>query len=248
MKQQLLTEQDDADAIVAAAVADAQQRIDHLTNDLATWQAAVQAKEAEVANLQAALGELTFESEAAERLRAELRMAHDATAAADQQAAALRLAVSARETEAAEARAMLQQAQAQVEEEARARKRLVDECLSMRKTLQEHARQAVRDESSSVDKRVVGQLLVTYLQRRGRAAHEVLAVLCSVLGVDLKRDLKAGLGDQWMEFLLSEVGESGGGGVGGAEHGGGDVASSKVDDGTIQGGFWKRVGGVQQKS
>ena len=44
-----------------------------MTATLGAWEAAVAARDAELVALQSALGELAYESDAAERLRAELR-------------------------------------------------------------------------------------------------------------------------------------------------------------------------------
>ncbi len=46
---------------------------EELQGSLGAWEAAVAARDAELVALQSALGELAYESDAAERLRAELR-------------------------------------------------------------------------------------------------------------------------------------------------------------------------------
>ncbi|KAL6759567.1 hypothetical protein V8C86DRAFT_2571254, partial [Haematococcus lacustris] len=80
LSAELATAREAAAADKAAALQQLQQRLDaaqataaRLQQEAEGWEAALALKEKEAANLQLALGEMSWESEAAERLRLEVR-------------------------------------------------------------------------------------------------------------------------------------------------------------------------------
>ncbi|BDA50973.1 probable Golgin candidate 4 at C-terminar half [Coccomyxa sp. Obi] len=163
--------------------------------DIDAWKAAVAARDAEIQNLQAALGELAYSSEAVERLRTDLRASATKLRHAEEEIAAVRKehaeADAARQTLEAELTAMRQEQQKRSEFEAR----LSEETLMLRRALAESMKRlklAHSDADAMVDRRIVTKLLLTYFER-GRGDQSVLNLMASMLGFTEEEKRKVGL-------------------------------------------------------
>eukprot|EP00887_Chlorella_sp_A99_P007773 scaffold20.g7773.t1 len=173
----------------------ARQRVKQLEADMAKWEAAVAERDAELQNLQRALGELSYESDAGalgrlthphaartERLRGEMRAlqaeAHSLRDALDtEHLAQLRLEQAREAAEGAAAAAAAQVASAR-EAEGRA----AAEVLGLRGQLAEAQRRlaaATTDSGTMIDRRIVVKMLITYFERNH--SPEVLDLMASML-------------------------------------------------------------------
>ena len=143
----------------------------------------IEQKDAELMNLQIALGELTYHGEAADKLRRDLRSAQEHIQALKDEVldgkAAVAEAASARK--AAEASA--DEAHRHMADQAEKMHRLENDIFAVKKDLLDASQQLRRmgnDEGSMVDRRLVVQLLVTYLEKRHEK--DALDVMARMLG------------------------------------------------------------------
>ncbi|GAX75949.1 hypothetical protein CEUSTIGMA_g3392.t1 [Chlamydomonas eustigma] len=159
-----------------------------------SWEEVLGAKEREVANLQAALGEMSYESDAAERLRLEVRalttrVQQYQTELQDAKHAAQE-AIAAR----SQAESTASAARAEAEHRRTAEARTGEECSMLRRALDQALAQmqALSSESCShVDRRIVGKLLVTYFEKK--SSKEVLRLLASMLGLSEEEKRRIGV-------------------------------------------------------
>mmetsp|Transcript_29273 Transcript_29273/g.75138 ORF Transcript_29273/g.75138 Transcript_29273/m.75138 type:complete len:456 (+) Transcript_29273:109-1476(+) len=154
-----------------------------LEADVGEWAAALEAKDAELANLQLALGELAYESEAGDKLRQELRSAQAQAERLQAELEAQQGAVSAAASRQAAAETAAAAAEASLAEQQRVQVRLQEGAAALRRALEESAKRMAQlssDNSTLIDRRIVVQLLVSYFERN--YADEVLSVMVRMLG------------------------------------------------------------------
>lgn len=166
------------EAQLRSELAAAAERVEALQSEAARWEGAAAARDAELANLQRALGELSYESDAAERLRAELRAQQAEGHTLRTQLDTARLASMAAEDAAAsaggDAAAARGEAEAARDAEAAARR----EVLALQVALQEARRreEAARATGAPLERAAVVQALAGMLRvRRARDAAELAA-------------------------------------------------------------------------
>ncbi|KAK9806416.1 hypothetical protein WJX73_004216 [Symbiochloris irregularis] len=193
-----------ASASMQAELNSAMERIHRMDADLNAWEAAVASRDVELANLQSALGELAYESEAAERLRAELRALQRSleesqgevasAKAAQEQAVAGQQAAEAQAAAAKEALQQQKAAEAGINEEAAMLRRAVGESMRKMSAL-------TSDSNALVDRRILGKLVVTYFER-GQSA-DVLALMARMLALTEEDKGKIGLASSKRGYLRS---------------------------------------------
>ncbi|GMH32187.1 hypothetical protein BSKO_00021 [Bryopsis sp. KO-2023] len=220
LKRQMLSMQEDQeasigwriDAEVKLAVEEAlrkeaetgghlNEKIEALETSVAKYEAdcksmekLIEQKDVEIINLQSALGELTFHSEAAEKLRKEMRVAKE-------QIDDLKDQLGHARSEVAEAQSARRAAEATAD---RANKSLTlakehesgleTEAVNLKRALLETSNRVTslnEDAGSMVDRRLVVKLLVTYLERRNN--REVLALMAKMLHFTDEEKARVGL-------------------------------------------------------
>ncbi|GIM10867.1 hypothetical protein Vretimale_14473, partial [Volvox reticuliferus] len=154
---------------------------------------ALELKDTEIQNLQAALGELTYESEAAEKLRLEVRATANKVAKLQQELAAAQAAVAAAQAEKQGAERLVEQTRTSLAAVVASEARTADECAMLRRALDQAVAQAAAMSSETngmVDRRIMGKLLLTYFQRNH--SKEVLQLMARML--NMSDDDRAALG------------------------------------------------------
>eukprot|EP00884_Botryococcus_braunii_P002327 jgi/Botrbrau1/12095/Bobra.0186s0018.1 len=206
-----------------AAAAESAARCQQLDAVLSEWEAAVTARDEEIRNLQAALGELTYESEAAERMRSKLRAVEAGERAAREEAAIARAAEEQARAAARQAAQELEQLKHGDAGQQERERRLQEEAAMLRRALAESMKRINllnSDSSAMVDRRIVVKLLVTFFERK--QSREVLALMSRMLGFSDDEKRRVGLAGSKKGVLgtvaampLSLLG-AGGGSVSGA--------------------------------
>ncbi|KAL6779416.1 hypothetical protein ACKKBG_A12250 [Auxenochlorella protothecoides x Auxenochlorella symbiontica] len=202
LKQQMLTEQDDEEEKVrwrvdaevkmelerlrrSGEVAEAgSEALDAARAEAAKWQAAAAARDAELANLNHALEELSYESEAAERLRGEAVALTSALASARNEGDAQRLAALRAEEERREAVARAQEAEAAAAAARRETTAAAVRLAEAQRACEAAERRAASlsaDAGASIDRRIVVKMLVSFFERGGSG--EVLDLMARILGL-----------------------------------------------------------------
>jgi len=192
LRQRLLDLQDDQDDQIAthleeslSSLAEKDLLVDSLRSDLLAMKASVDSKSYEILNLQAALGQLTADSEMCGKYRSEIQKLESRVAGlvADLKAAAEERASSADSSEALrrEAERAREGKEAMFQESIG----LKQENMKLRQALQECLEQikgsnSSQDEDHQIDRRIVVKLLTTYLEK-GRK-WEVMEVMGGILG------------------------------------------------------------------
>eukprot|EP00798_Chlamydomonas_sp_ICE-L_P014633 gene14633-20667_t len=172
------------------------------------WEEILADKDREVANLQAALGELTYESEAAEKLRYEVRATaarlhevHQELAASKQTLEVERSARDASDKKALETLEVEMSGGDAFDKKALTS----EECSMLRKALDQAMAQvqAMRgDNNSMVDRRIIVKLLLTYFEKG--SSKDVLSLMARMLNMTEEEKGKVGLlGGQRRGFLRS---------------------------------------------
>ncbi|KAK9837185.1 hypothetical protein WJX84_003180 [Apatococcus fuscideae] len=162
---------------------EARSREARLEADVKAWQEALPARDTEIQNLQVALGELTYENEARDRNRVDLKAARAEVQGLQSLLASSQTGLqdARREAEAnATANHGLRSAQAQQQE---VLQRMQDETAMLRRVVRDNMKRlsALDDPASAlVDRRLVVKLLLTYFERD--QANEVLELMARILG------------------------------------------------------------------
>ncbi|DBA84917.1 TPA: hypothetical protein ACH3X1_005929 [Trebouxia sp. C0004] len=160
----------------------ANAQIQQMHEDLQAWEQAVAARDAELRNLQAALGELTFESEAANRMRGEVRSAQHQVDHLQHQLQQSAQQVQSAQQAQAQAQQLAADASNGTQEQQRLEKQLQDEAAMLRRALNESMRrvESLSDEGLvQVDRRIVVKLLVTFFEKG--QSQDVLSLMARIL-------------------------------------------------------------------
>jgi murein DD-endopeptidase MepM/ murein hydrolase activator NlpD len=210
-----------------------------LERECETLRRGVQARDAELANLQLALEHFDGEAESAERaaletaalreeratLAAEAAVARERAKEAERTAEAERRRAEAAEEAAAKARSDAQKATA---ESSKARAALRRHGAELAARAAAAAAAAADDDSGAIDRRVVAKLLMTYFERD--RSPEVLDLMMRMLGVSEAEKERAGLGPggRHTRGVLGAVARTPAAIVGGALAVAGSVAKAPV--------------------
>ncbi|KAL0048136.1 hypothetical protein WJX82_008657 [Trebouxia sp. C0006] len=181
-------------AELKAGMDSANAQIQQMHEDLQAWEQAVSARDAELRNLQAALGELTFESEAADRMRGEVRSAQRQVDDLQHQLQQSAEQVQAAQQAQAQAQQLAADASNGTQEQQRIEKQLQDEAAMLRRALNESMRrvESLSDEGLvQVDRRIVVKLLVTFFEKG--QSQEVLSLMARILAFTDEDKARVGL-------------------------------------------------------
>lgn len=181
-------------AELKAGMDSANAQIQQMHEDLQAWEQAVSARDAELRNLQAALGELTFESEAADRMRGEVRSAQRQVDDLQHQLQQSAEQVQSAQQAQAQAQQLAADASSSTQEQQRIEKQLQDEAAMLRRALNESMRrvESLSDEGLvQVDRRIVVKLLVTFFEKG--QSQEVLSLMARILAFTDEDKARVGL-------------------------------------------------------
>jgi hypothetical protein len=165
------------------------ERCEALERDVAKYEHAAAAQEAELSNLQKALAELTYESEAAERLRAEARGLTAETRTLRNELDTAKLERLKLEERVAAAEGSADDAKKRAAELAVSEGKIQGQLLAAQAALAEaKQKESAAEQGALIDRRVLVKMLVSFFQRGQQV--EVLELMAKMLGfTDNERDL-----------------------------------------------------------
>ena len=165
------------------------ERCETLEKDVAKYEHAAAAREAELSNLQKALAELTYESEAAERLRAEARGLTAETRTLRNELDTAKLERLKLEERLAAAEGSACDAKKRAAELAVSEGKIQGQLLAAQAALAEvKQKESAAEQGALIDRRVLVKMLVSFFQRGQQV--EVLELMAKMLGfTDDERDL-----------------------------------------------------------
>lgn len=164
------------------------EKCEALERDVAKYEHAAAAREAELSNLQKALAELTYESEAAERLRAEARGLTAETRTLRNELDTAKLERLKLEERVAAAEGSADDAKKRAAELAVSEGKIQGQLLAAQAALAEvKQRESAAEQGALIDRRVLVKMLVSFFQRGQQV--EVLELMAKMLGfTDDERD------------------------------------------------------------
>lgn len=160
-----------------------QKELQTAQEELKSYKAQVELKDAELLNLQIALGELTYHGEAADKLRRDLRAAQENIKALQDEILDGKAAVAEAQSARKAAEASADEAHQSMTQQRDKIQHLEKSLFSVKKELLDASQKLRRigdDAGSMVDRRLVVQLLVTYLEKRHE--RDALEVMARMLG------------------------------------------------------------------
>eukprot|EP01026_Neomeris_dumetosa_P071569 TRINITY_DN7241_c0_g1_i2.p1 TRINITY_DN7241_c0_g1~~TRINITY_DN7241_c0_g1_i2.p1 ORF type:complete len:427 (-),score=79.61 TRINITY_DN7241_c0_g1_i2:228-1376(-) len=187
------------------------------------------ARNMELQNLQVALGELSYESEAAGKLRHELFALQSTCRALESESKSLQSKLDDTETKLQQAEKIANDATQSSKTSTTQVQQLSKECQHLRRALEESSKRINAINSSQgamVDRRIVAKLLTTYFERK--QSREVMELMSKMLDFDddqrkrvgldkrgilgslfgssrVERTLSDSFADQWADFLLQQT-------------------------------------------
>eukprot|EP00210_Caulerpa_lentillifera_P006870 g6567.t1 len=164
-------------------------------------------KTQEISNLQIALGELTYHGEAADKLRRDLRAAQDQIQNLNDQLMDRQASIAESNSARRAAEAAADEAHQQITNSEQKIRNLETSLFTTKKELLEVSQklqQMGNDASSSVDRRLVVQLLVAYLEKRH--SKDALEVMARMLGFTEEEKNRIGVKSTTRGFLGSVAG------------------------------------------
>lgn len=168
-----------------------------LRTEVVSCQAALEAKDIELNNLQIALGQYYAESEAQERLHGELASAREALARMGEELRNAKTMVMTREEEKEKALSKISFMEQNISEGQQKIQKYQEEVAMLRRALEQSMIRINRMSTDSdfyVDRRIVIKLLITYFQKNH--SREVLDLMARMLGFSEEEKQRVGLAQQ----------------------------------------------------
>lgn len=202
----IMDEQKQVEEGLRAQLRECQEEVSNLKKKSASWDHLLSVKDQEVENLQAVLGRLTYESEAAEQLRHDLRLANAKTEKVNRELTGAKQQLQEVQRAREEAEAAVQSVRSSMEQQAQQAKRTSEECVMLRRALEENMKRlnVFNSESNTmIDRRIVVKMLVTYFERG--YSQEVLQLMSRMLGFTDEEQKAVGLVAGQRRGLLRSV-------------------------------------------